>query len=433
MKQSLWSNEPILPRFESLKGDIKTDVLVIGGGLCGLLVAYHLQSLGVDCIVAEADTIISGVTMNTTAKITYAHGFVYDYLIKSKGLESAMLYAKAHQEALFSYKKLLKNIDCDFETKDLTVYSITDRQKAQNEALAMQKSGLDAQFCTSTELPFEVAGAVRSKNQIQINPIKFISYIAGKLKIFEHTFIKDITPQGAVFNGGTIKAKKVIVATHFPFVNRYGAYFLKLYQHRSYVSAYEGIKGIDDMYADENLKGLTFRTQGELTLIGGGGHRTGKSGGSWDDIASFVNEYYPNAKLKYSFATQDCMSLDKIAYIGRYSPKTDNVFVATGFNKWGFTSSMVSAKILGDLVLEKKNEYEELFSPQRSILTPQLFANGISSVLNLVNPKPKRCTHMGCALKWNKYEHTWDCPCHGSRFEADGSVADNPATKRLDV
>lgn len=433
MNKSLWMDEPVIPQFKALEGDIKTDVLVIGGGLCGLLCAYYLKNSGIDCIVAEAETIGNGTTKNTTAKITYAHGFVYDKLIKSKGLETARLYAKANSDALDTYKELLKTMDTDIETKSLVTYSLTDSKKAENEAKAMQKVGLDASFCTTEELPFATAGAVESKKQMQINPIKFISQISAKLNIYEHTFIKEIKPDGAKYDKGTIKADKIIVATHFPFINSHGMYFAKLYQHRSYVSAYEGIKGLDAMYVDESLKGMSFRTHGDLTLIGGGGHRTGKKGSSWNEIASFVKQYYPQATLKYSFAAQDCMSLDHIPYIGNYSKNTPNLYVATGFNKWGFTSSMVAAKILCDEITGKKNEYAKIFSPQRSMLSPQLFANGLETTINLLTPTQKRCSHMGCALKWNKFEHTWDCPCHGSRFEADGSIIDNPSTKNLNT
>ena len=185
------------------------------------------------------------------------------------------------------------------------------------------------------------------------------------------------------------------------------------------------------MYLDEAQAGMSFRNYNDLLLIGGGDHRTGKKGGGWQELREFAHRHYPQAKEQYHWATQDCMSLDGVPYIGPYSASTRDLYVATGFNKWGMTTSMVSAMILSDLVQGKKNPYAEVFSPSRSILHPQLAVNGFEAVVNLLTPTAKRCPHLGCALKWNPIEHTWDCPCHGSRFTEDGKLIDNPATDHL--
>ena len=137
------------------------------------------------------------------------------------------------------------------------------------------------------------------------------------------------------------------------------------------------------------------------------------------------------AAEKYHWATQDCMTLDGIPYIGTYSAGMENLYAATGFHKWGMTASMVSAIILCDLVQGKKSPYADVFSPSRTILRPQLAVNAFEAIASFLTPTAKRCPHLGCALKWNPYEHTWDCPCHGSRFAEDGSLIDNPATGDL--
>ena len=185
------------------------------------------------------------------------------------------------------------------------------------------------------------------------------------------------------------------------------------------------------MYLDEAQTGMSFRNYENLLLVGGGGHRTGKKGGGWQELRDFARRYYPQAEEKYYWATQDCMSLDGVPYIGPYSASTTDLYVATGFNKWGMTTSMVSAMILSDLVQGKENPYQEVFSPSRSILHPQLAVNGFEAAVSLLTPTTKRCPHLGCALKWNAMEHTWDCPCHGSRFTEDGKLIDNPATGNL--
>ena len=267
--------------------------------------------------------------------------------------------------------------------------------------------------------------------QAQFHPLKFLSGIAKGLNICEHTKVLELTGSTAVTNHGHITAKHIIVTTHFPFLNKHGSYFLKLYQHRSYVLGLQHAAPVPAMYADESLTGLSFRMYHDCLLLGGGSHRTGKPGGSFGELEAFVGKNYPNAKQLYRFATQDCMSLDSVPYIGSYSKRTPTLYVATGFNKWGMTSSMVAARLLCDLILEKQTPYKELFSPARSILYPQLFVNAFESTAGLLTPSKKRCPHLGCALKWNTEEHTWDCPCHGSRFQENGQLIDNPATDDL--
>jgi glycine/D-amino acid oxidase-like deaminating enzyme len=214
-------------------------------------------------------------------------------------------------------------------------------------------------------------------------------------------------------------------------LNSHGSYFLKLYQQRSYVLALENGPNVDGMYIGAEKNSLSFRNAGEFLLLGGGGHRTGKRGGGWRMLEDFAAKHYHSASIVRRWATQDCMSLDGIPYIGKYSAQTTDLYVATGFNKWGMTGSMVAAIILTELVTKGESDYAELFSPSRSILKPQLAVNVLESASNLLRPTQPRCTHMGCALHWNKQERSWDCACHGSRFSEDGKPLNNPARKKL--
>ncbi|MBE7022110.1 MAG: FAD-dependent oxidoreductase [Ruminococcaceae bacterium] len=428
MNRSVWSEEVRLPEFQALQGDVKTDVLIIGGGLCGILCAYFLKQAGVDYLLVEGNTIASGVTKNTTAKITSQHGLIYDKLLGNLGKEKAQMYLAANQAALLEYERLCQDIECEFEKKPSYVYSITNRAELENEVKAVNALGLLATFYEETELPLRIEGAVCFPQQAQFHPLRFIAGLAKDLHIYEHTFIREVMPGAAVADGGKITAKKIIVTTHFPFINKHGGYFIKLYQHRSYVSAFQNAQALEGMYVDENMQGLSFRTYRDLLLIGGGSHRTGKQGGNWRELEAFAGQHYPEARLQYKWATQDCMSLDSIPYIGLYSKRTPALYVATGFSKWGMTSSMAAAAILCDMVQDKQNDVALVFSPGRSILKPQLLVNGLETTASLLTPTPKRCPHLGCALKWNKAERSWDCPCHGSRFEEDGRLIDNPAT-----
>jgi glycine/D-amino acid oxidase-like deaminating enzyme len=383
-------------------------------------------------MLVEAKTIGDGVTKNTTAKITSQHGMIYSDLIKAAGEEKASMYLKANQWALEKFGALCQNIDCNFEEKSAFVYTLTDYHKVERELHALESLNFPAFFVQKLPLPIEVAGAIEFEKQAQFHPLKFLGGIAKDLQIHENTFVHLIDGHTALTNRGRIKAKKIIVATHFPFMNQYGNYFIKLYQHRSYVIALENAVNVEGMYVDEAQNGMSFRNYQNLLFIGGGDHRTGKKGGKWQELRTFAKYHYPEAKEVYAWATQDCMSLDNIPYIGPYAKSTPDIFVATGFNKWGMTSAMVAARILTDLLSGKKNDFADVYTTRRSIIKPQLFVNGLEATLNIITPTKKRCPHLGCALKWNAEEQSWDCPCHGSRFSADGRLLDNPALKPLD-
>ena len=361
--KSVWQESIERNEFSTLNGDAKTKVLIVGGGIAGILTAYFLQKEGVPYILVEKGKICGLTTGNTTAKITYQHGLIYHKILKSYGTDVAKMYLEAGKTAFHEYRKLCENIDCDYEIKDNFVYSIDDEKKLEKEMDALSKIGLNADFSTDLPLPFKTAGAVRFSNQAQFNPLKFLFHIAKGLNIYENTFVREINQNTAITNRGKITAEKIIIATHFPFINRHGSYFLKLYQHRSYVVALKGAQNVGGMYVDDENTGLSFRNYKDTLLLGGGGHRTGKQGGNWDELRRFSKENYPHSKEISYWAAQDCMSLDDIPYIGNYSKNTPNLYTATGFNKWGMTSSMVSAMILRDMILGRDNPFEEIFNP----------------------------------------------------------------------
>lgn len=429
--RSLWNETVTRPAFPTLESDTETDVLIIGGGIAGILTAYFLQQNDVPYVLVEKDRICGGTTGNTTAKITFQHGLCYHKMLQSNGLERADMYLQANRMAFGKYAALCREIDCGYEIKNNYVYATDDRQKLEDEISALSKIGYNAVFAKDLPLPVNTVGAVCFEDQAQFHPLRFLYAVAKGLNIYEHTFVREMEGTTAVTDRARISAGKVIVTTHFPMINKHGSYFLKLYQHRSYVTALENAQNVDGMYVDESRTGFSFRNYGDLLLLGGGGHRTGKSGGNWDELRQFAREQYPRATERYFWAAQDCMSLDHIPYIGRYSKNTADLYTASGFNKWGMTGAMLSAVLLSDRICGRHNGFEEAFDPSRSIIRPQLFVNGFESIKNLLTPTKKRCPHLGCALKWNPAEHSWDCACHGSRFDESGKVLDNPANGDL--
>lgn len=280
---SIW-RQVQLPDFETLSGDAQTDVLIVGGGLAGVLCGYFLTQVGVPNLIIEAGRVAGGVTGCTTAKLTAQHGLKYEKLLRKSGLEKAELYLHSQQAALEAYRLLCRNLACDFQKQDAYVYTRDSLTKIEREISALEKLHVPVEFVQNLPLPFEVAGAVKFPDQAQFHPMKFLAGILPGLNIREHTSLKELAPGRAVTDRGEIRAEKIIMATHFPILNKHGLYFLKQYQSRSYVLALEPGPDVGGMYLDAAEGGLSFRNAGGCLLLGGGDHRTGKqgeAGGSW--------------------------------------------------------------------------------------------------------------------------------------------------------
>ncbi|MBQ3546594.1 MAG: FAD-dependent oxidoreductase [Lachnospiraceae bacterium] len=459
--ESIWSKETKINDRESFIGNGKAEVVVIGAGMAGLLVARSLKKYGLDVVVLEADKIGSGQTKNTTAKITSQHGLFYDKLIKKVGKEKAERYAIANQKAISEYQRIIEeeNIECDFERLPAYLYS-TDLsenegiEKLQNEVRAANSLGIRAELEKECELPFKVNGVLKFGGQAQFNPLKFIEHISKDLTIYENSRVLCVKDHMVYTERGDIWGDNIVFATHYPFVNVPGLYFLRQHQERSYVLALENTQKLNGMYYGIEENGLSFRSSKDLLLLGGAGHRTGnnekfikenecKCGqklGIYDYLRNQAKEFYPNCKEVTHWSAQDCVTHDEIPFIGRYSYLRPYWYVATGFKKWGMTSSMVSAMIISDEIIGNISPYSEVFTPQRLNMKAS-YKNLIKdmgiSIIGLskghfTNKTPK-CKHLGCALSWNEDEKTWECPCHGSRFDKDGKLIDDPAQTDLEI
>ena len=191
-----------------------------------------------------------------------------------------------------------------------------------------------------------------------------------------------------------------------------------------------GGPNVEGTYAGMGANGISLRNFGDNLFLSGGRHRTGGKGG-WEAVRNFAERHFPGLPERYAWANQDCMTLDGLPYVGAFSPHTPDLYVATGFGAWGMTNSMAAATLLADLVTGKESPYTAVYSPSRSMLRLQLLSNLGHTLSNFLRLTPRRCSHMGCALKWNPAEHSWDCPCHGSRFTADGAVLDSPAQSEI--
>ncbi len=427
--ESLWNGFVKLPTFTPLQSDRYTDVLIVGGGITGILCAYHLHRQGVDCLVLEADRIGGGTTHGTTAKITAQHGLCYHRFVTRYGVEFARGYYDTHNGAIEEYRRLAQDIPCDFKAADNLIYSRRSEAIIERELQALDKLGSPAQLAENLPLPFSTKGAVRFPKQAMFHPQKFLAGIANDLPICEQTPVLKIDGHTAYTPHGKVTAENIVIATHFPMLNARGLYWMRLHQSRSYVLALKNAPTPADMYMDEQEQGMSFRPHGQYLLLGGGGKRTGKPCGGFESLKRFCTKHYPDAEIAYQWAAQDCMSLDGVPYIGQYAVGLPHLYVASGFNKWGMTSAMVAATLLTDLILERPNPTAAIFSPSRSPALLPLAANIGSSAVGMLTPTLHRCTHLGCGLHYNRREHSWDCPCHGSRYGKDGNVLEGPAKK----
>lgn len=416
----------------TLDGDLRVDVLVIGGGLAGMLCAHLLTQTGARCAVLEGRRVGSGATGSTSAKVTAQHGLIYDRIMKKEGPERARLYYEANQAAVEGLRVLAASVPCDFEERAAYVYAQGSTANLERERAAYERLGIPHHVLDRAPVPAENRGALGMEGQAQFNPLKLLYGLTPSIEVYEDAFVTDVEGDTAHTAQGSVTADYVVYATHYPLVNVPGLYFMKLHQERSYVLALEGTRPVDGMFISDG-GGYSFRTYGDSLLVGGGNCRTGKGPGpdqGYDKVRRFAGEAYPGSVERYAWATQDCMSLDSMPYIGVHRRSHPNHYVATGFSKWGMTGSYVAARVIADLIARGRSDVQGLFSPQRSMLHKSLFSNAGVSAANLVKPG-RRCTHLGCSMARNDQEGTWDCPCHGSRFDASGEVLDGPAKRPI--
>ncbi len=490
-----WRDSVDLPSFPTLENDLHVDVAIVGGGISGITTAYQLSKEGLKVAILEADVLLNGTTGHTTAKITAQHGAIYNEFIAHLGEDKARLYYEAANDALQFIQNLVteENIDCDFSTEDAYLYTTTNRgvTKLEKENAAYKTLGIEGGLVDSIPLKLPVKSALVMKNQAQFHPLKYLAHLVNTIvenggKIFEHTVAVDIKDQQKPVimtrNDASVTADHVVVASHFPFYDGGGLYFSRMYVERSYILAAKVKKEEcpDGMYlsVDSPSRSLryTMRDGEKLALLGGEEHKTGQGVNTqyhYDALEQYGMELFSQCEIQYRWSAQDMVTLDKVPYIGKISRTHRNIYVATGYRKWGMTNGTQAGLLLSDLIMQRDNRYESLYRPSRFIADPsvkkfithnadvakqllqgkfdksELHPDDVDvdeSAVVTVNGKragayrdkegqlhvvDTTCTHMGCEVHWNHGERTWDCPCHGSRYSYKGEVMEGPAKKPL--
>ena len=491
--QSYWMASIEQPDYPALNEDIKVEIAIVGGGIVGITTAYMLKKQGINAAILEADHILQGTTGHTTAKITSQHELIYSKIKKQMGEEFAKQYADANETAIKTIEKIIceNNIECDYFPQSAYVFTQEDKYINQIKEEVETASSLGIKASYVEEIPFSIPikGAVRFDDQAQFHPLKFLHPLAQKLKddgvqIFEQSRVVDIEEDGNYIlitsHGKKVTAEKVIIASHYPFYNKHGLYFGRLYTERSYAIAikakekYPGGMYINIEEPARSLRSLETE-QGELIIVGGNHHKTGQGEDTslhYEDLKDFANTIFTVEDYPYRWSTQDCMTLDSVPYVGNFTSRTPNLYIATGFGKWGMTNSIAAATILSDLIVKGDNPWKDVYNPSRQTIAAstknfivenlnvakELIGGKISPAPANIDIKPSEgkvieingekagayrdeqgtlhivdttCTHMGCELSWNSAEKTWDCPCHGSRFTYEGDIVEGPTVTPL--
>ncbi|HYJ47122.1 MAG TPA: FAD-dependent oxidoreductase [Pyrinomonadaceae bacterium] len=492
---SLWLATTPETNYSALTDDVTVDVAIVGGGIAGITTALLLKQAGASVALLEAGRIVESVTGNTTAKVTSQHGLIYDHLISQFGVSGAQIYADSQEAAIARIASLVEEngIDCDFTRTDAYVYTEVESEleRITADVEAATKLGLPVSYEESTPLPFEVKGAIRFANQARFHPRKYLLALVEKITgdgshIFESTRALDLEESESVCHvttdKGKVRADRVVITTHFPFYDP-AMYFARMHPKRSYVLGCRlKAKAPEGMFITAESPFRSFRSNpaedgGEIWMVGGENHKTGQGGDTeerYRNLERYARERFTLESIEYRWSTQDNVTVDRVPYIGKVSPGTERLYVATGFGGWGMTNSTVSAMILSDLVLGRENDWSTLYDPNRfkpltsakdlivenvdvakHFVTDRFYVpdeedargmiDGEGQVVEVdgekvalcrlddgvVHSVSAVCTHMGCIVSWNKAERSWDCPCHGSRFNFDGKVIQGPANKDL--
>jgi glycine/D-amino acid oxidase-like deaminating enzyme/nitrite reductase/ring-hydroxylating ferredoxin subunit len=478
----------------TLERDLEVDYVVVGGGIAGLTVASRLHADGARVAVIEADRIGRGTTGHTTGKLTSQHGLTYRSLIERQGKDRARAYAEANQQAIEEIEDTVDrlSIDCSFERAPAYVYTRDRRRSSDIEAehAAARDLGLPASLTTDIDLPFPIDLALRFDNQAMFDVGPYLLALAQDLSsgtglIFEKTRALGIeeTRKGVTVNttSGQVSASNVIVATLIPFLDRTG-FFARMKPSRAYgVAARLRGDQITGMHINVDTPTRSTRPwktdHGSGVVVVGEGHSVGHRKAKperWEDLEEWTRRNFDVESFEHRWSAQDFETVDQIPYVGR-APLMRRTYVATGFRKWGLTNATAAAHIIADLLGDRPNDRFSAFDATRlggfralagmSILNLQvanrfvrgrlgrLFAASVGELElgegslvradgrtvaayrdldGVVYSLSPTCTHLGCTVRWNQAERSWDCPCHGSRFATDGKILNGPATEPLE-
>jgi glycine/D-amino acid oxidase-like deaminating enzyme/nitrite reductase/ring-hydroxylating ferredoxin subunit len=487
---SLWLATAEPTAYAELKGNQEFDVAVLGGGIAGLTTALLLKRDGARVAVLEARRVGSGVTGCTTAKVSALQQTVYGQIRRRHGSDGATAYAEASVAGVELLAEIAteERIECDLERRPAYTYAAEEGERSviESEHDAAREAGLTVELVEETDLPYPIYGAVRLADQLQFHPVRYVQGLAGAIDgdgstVFENSRAVEVRAGEPCHvrseGGGGVDVGQVVVATHYPLLDR-GLFFARLEPARSYCIAAR-IEGNQPrgMSISAGEPTRSIRSRDELLILGGEGHMTGAREATperYERLEEFARNHWDVAEVTHRWSAQDPVSWDHLPVIGPYHPRSSRLFVASGFHKWGLSSAGFAARIISDLIAGRANPWAARFNPSRfgfrglpklaqmntkvavdffgdrvtpahassaddvprgeaRVLRDGLGKTGVYRAEDgAVHAVSLRCTHIGCLLRFNSAERSWDCPCHGSRFDVDGAVLEGPATVPLE-
>lgn len=455
---SVWTRQSAL-RYPAVAGERTTEVLVVGAGICGLLTAMLLVRAGHDVMIVDRQEPGGVATRNTTAKISALQGTSYQAITSSRGADVARRYAAAQLDAVAGIRAVVEELGIECALTDAPAYTYgtepASAAKLRREYDAASRAGLPVDWVDDTELPFPVLGAVRLERQSHFDPEAFCDGLArwlGPDRVASHSAVVSVEESAdgcrvEIEGGAQVRADHVVLATQAPIVDP-ALLANRCAPMQSYAIAArlagEGPKGMY-LSCDDDVRSLrpAVRDGVALTIIGGEGHPMGAAQATperWEVLERWADRHLGAVESTHRWATHDLVPTDHVPLMGRLAPWTHRRWVATGFAKWGMSNSYVAAKLITEALEHRHVPWSAAFDSTRiaSTVNRQLVSIGKNATTHLVvdrvtRRREPRCTHQGCVLREDRALGTWDCPCHGSRFERDGSVIQGPATEALDL
>ena len=488
MNESYWISSTEWKKYEALEDDIKTDYLIIGGGIAGLTCFYLLTKHGLEVTLINADRVGYGCTGRSTGKITSQHGLVYNNIESKFGLERARQYYDINQKALELVENIIEqyHIDCGFSRVPACMYTQDEgyAKKIEKEYETYRKLELDCSLVKELSLPIDIINALVLNKQAQFHPKKYTDALAGQCVrqkgiIYEETRVTDFKPgKPSVVKTGkgpVITAEHVVITTQFPCYDGMGFYFAKLKPVRTYAVMAPMDKDFPKAHfinAESPTRSLRYVEEEKSLLIVGESHKVGhNTEDHYAALKKFGKELYGLHNYQYQWSAQDYVPPHQIPFVGWLNKDFHNIYVATGFHKWGNSNGTAAGIVISNMIINGNSPYEALydhstltdvvsasFATVNADVVVQLIGGKLkkgdkeipdeSGVGRVVNMNGKRCgyyrdddgnvyildttcTHVGCELKWNDLEKSWDCPCHGSRFDYKGNVLNGPAETPL--
>jgi len=444
---SIWNEYHNKKEYPKLMKDIETDILIIGGGITGINTFHTLKENNLNVVLVERNKICNSVTSRSTGKLSFLQNNLIDKIRENCGDKKASLYLKSQIDAINGVVNTINKykIDCDLEKVDSICYTndINEINKLKDFRKFLNKNNINTYECNNNLIRNKYMFKV--KNTYIFNPVKYCYNLISKYNkdIYENTCIKRIEKANNYNNcytdNNVIKTKWVILACHYPYFIIPYLFPLKSSLEKSYISAskYKGNK-LSLISYDNPF--VSIRTYKDYLIYLSNTHYINESvcdRENFNELIKKVNDI--NLKPEYLWSNIDIITSDGMPYIGILKEK---MLISTGYNTWGLSTSFLASSILKNIILKKKNKYIKLFSPKRKTINKGIINNAFKSIQGLIkgytyiNNKEgdninKICPHMGCKLIYNEIEETWDCPCHGSRFNKNGKVIDSPANKDI--